>query len=543
MNKKNDYNKDRIISIIRDRIEDSDSRESISEQKITDQQVAVLLGELQIAQLELEMQNDELSVSAQMLEAERSKFAGFFNLAPAGYFILDQLGLVAEANQAGAELLSISKLELLNKRFQSFVIPDDWEHFYTFLHKMQSSDGKQSQEIKLLLNNGTEIYTRMEGIAISSIYTDKIQYYITVIDISESRFAQKRLMETTQRLEMTLKASSTGTWTMELGSNRVFFDDFSYSMLDINPWEFDGSIRGFLDIIHQDDQLPVKQSLLTTINSFSEVDLEFRITTKSGKIKVIAAIGHEVKNQELHHYFAGILMDITERKRLEKEAQELQSEKQKLILSATFSAQEKERYRISSALHDSVCQILYGIRLNLQNIQLSNNLKGEFKNVNQLLDQAIRETRELSYELTPSILRDFGFKAGIREMTQRLSTSNFHIKTTISSAADLLHPEIQLYVFRMVQELINNCIKHADARQAELKVNIEKGGVTITIIDNGKGFDLDVDLALAKGSGIRGIKNRVFLLNGSMDLETSVLGTKITIRFKIDPDLMGLYSY
>lgn len=542
MNKKKSH-KEKVISLLRARLDGTEDQEVSAKERVSDQELEVLLEELQIFQLELEMQNDELSASYQMLESERSKFAGLFNLAPVGYFILDHLGMVEEANQTGADMLDISKSSVLHKRFQSFMAPEDWEIFYGFLHRMQSKDSKQSAEIQLSLSGGQELYTRMEGIAVSDVFTGKSKYYVTAIDISESRSAQQKLIETTQRLEMTLTASGTGTWTMELGNNKVFLDAFSYSILELNSWEFDGTIKGLIALIHPGDRERVKHKLLNMVNTFTDLDLEFRILTKNGKVKNISAKGHEVNNETMRNYFAGIIMDVTERKRLAREAEALKKEKQKLVLSATFNAQEKERYKISSALHDSVCQILYGIRLNLQNIQLTKNLKGEFTNVNKLLDQAIRETRELSYELTPSVLRDFGFNAGVREMAQRLSTPQFRIKTVISSAADLVQPEVQLYVFRMIQELINNCIKHANATEAEIRVGTENEMITLVISDNGTGFDKDVEESLSQGSGIRGIKNRIFLLNGKMELETSEKGTVITIEFRNDPELSELSAY
>lgn len=538
VSKKEIGNKEKIISLLRSRLENSSETESLFDDKISDQQLAVLLGELQVFQLELEMQNDELSASYQLIENERSRFAGFFNLAPVGYFILDHMGMVEEANQTGADLLCFSKSDILKERFQSFVAPEMWELFYAFLHKMQTNIGKQSCEIKLWFKE-KELYTRMEGIGIVNAFTNKLQYYITVIDISESRTAQQKLIDTSQRLEMTLNASGTGTWTMELGSNKVFLDEFSFSLLEVNPWEFDGSTKAFIGLIHPDDQYQVRQTLINAIHHAKKADVEFRIITKDGRIKTISAKGQEVRNGAANNnYFAGIIMDITEKKRLALEAQRLHSEQQKLILSATFKAQEKERYNISTALHDSVCQLLYGIRLNLQNIQHTRGLKNEFTNINQLLDQAIRETRELSYELTPSVLRDFGFTSGVKEMAQRLSAPGFQIKTSLKSSADMLDQDIQLYVFRMIQELVNNCIKHAQATEAEIVVCTENGWITLVVTDNGQGFKEDVDQSLANGSGIRGIKNRIFLLNGYMNVETSKRGTKITIRFKNDLELL-----
>lgn len=198
--------------------------------------------------------------------------------------------------------------------------------------------------------------------------------------------------------------------------------------------------------------------------------------------------------------------------------------------------------RISSALHDSVCQILYGIKLNLQNFQLTNKLNKEFVNVNQLLDQAILETRQISYELTPSVLKDFGFTAGIKEMAQRLSTSKFLIKTKIKNTADLLHPKVQLYLFRIIQELINNSIKHSNANTAEIKVNIDKEIVSLVVSDNGKGFSTNVEELFKKGSGLRGIKNRVFLLDGTIDFQSTSKGTTILIKFKNDFSLSAIES-
>lgn len=531
MKEKKISNKESLIETIRKRIDHKLIDEYTGEDDITNKKIAILVGELQIAQLELEMQNDELLASSQLLETERAKFEGFFELAPVGYFILDRLGIIEESNRVGANLLAISKPDAIQKRFQSFVDPEDWENFYSFLHKMQMMDGKQSKEIKILLRGGTFFYTRMEGLAITNSFTGKLQYYITVIDISESRQAQQRLLETTQRLELTLSASGTGTWTIDLNTKRVFMDEYCYSLFEIKLWEYDGSIKGLIALIHPDDQQNVKQELISSVSSFKNLELEFRIITKDGRIKILAAKGHEVANPTNDKYYAGILIDVTEQERIAKKKQSQLEERQKLILSTAFNAQEKERHKISAALHDSVCQLLYGARLNLQRMQLGTSFKEELKNVNQLLDQAIAETRSLSYDLTPSVLRDFGFTAGVKEIAQKFSSANFKIRTKLKNTVDEIEPNLQLFVFRIMQELVNNCIKHADATEVEIKVCTEGDFITLVVADNGKGFNESFDQSLMKGSGLRGIKNRVFLLNGTMDVNTGRGGTEITVQF------------
>lgn len=517
--------------------------DATAEGSISREEVRVLLNELQVFRLELEMQNDELKVSYQSLEEERSKFASLYDLAPVGYFMLDYLGHITDVNQRGIDLLKISKDMVILKRFQSFIASESWEDFYSFLHKMQNSASRQSMEIKLQLGNNEVAYTRVEGITVQHMDASKVKYYIAVIDITESRKAQMNLLGTKDRLEMTLKASSTGTWTIDPFEDKVYFDDYSYAILGLNPWEFDGHLHSFYNLVHHEDLEVVKESLRSTQGTEKEIDVEFKIYTKSGQLKHLLSKGHEVDHSNKDgKCFAGILMDISERKRLSEEAEHLRKGQQRLVLSASLMAQEKEREAISNALHDSVCQILYGIRLNLQNFQLKNELNNAFVNVNQLLDQAIQETREISYELTPSILKDFGFTAGIKEMAQRLTTTNFVVKATIKATADLLHPKVQLYLFRIIQELLNNSIKHAAATRAEIKIQIDHDLVKIVVSDNGRGIQGNLDDLLRKGSGLRGIKNRVFLLEGDMEVNSSENGTKITIIFRNDKGLADIDS-
>jgi PAS domain S-box-containing protein len=525
------YSRDKIISLLQMRKEFSNAIDSGAENHISDDEISILLNELQIFQMELEMQNDELKASYQMLEAERSKLAGFFNQAPVGYFILNYSGVIEEANETGIELFKAPKDDLIGSTFQNFINPDYLANFNYFLQEIALSNNRQFLEVKLSCNE-LDFFARIEGVSISNVFKDKVQYYLTVLDITESKSAEQKLTDTTERLTMTLKASSTGTWTMQLGENQIFLDEFSREILGINIADFDGKIQTFIDLIHPEDQAFVTESFKDAVNKGNRIDMEFKINTDDDSVKVLYVQGQEISSFQERNYFAGILMDITERINLAQLAEDARKEKQRLILSATVIAQEKERSRISIALHDSICQILYGIRLNLQNIQRSSPGNVQFGNVNVLLDQAIQETREISYELTPSVLRDFGFIAGIQELANRLSVSGFEIQTSIETDLKFFDEDKQLYVFRIIQELINNCIKHAEASLAEIKIFSDDSCLNVVFSDNGKGFDYNINKGLIKGSGLRSIKNRIFLLNGNMDVKSSDTGTMITIKIK-----------
>ncbi|RZM21487.1 MAG: hypothetical protein EOO88_33040 [Pedobacter sp.] len=351
---------------------------------------------------------------------------------------------------------------------------------------------------------------------------------------AESRLAEKSLIETKERLEMTLEASSTGIWGIDVAKKRFFMDDFSYSLLGVKPWEFDGTKEAFLKLVCEEDQELISQSIRDAIYLGKEIDIEFKVCEEKDDFKYVAVRGHMVRLQEHTQHLAGILIDITEKKKMQLLAKEFLLNQHRLLLDTEFRTQEKERKKISEALHDGICQYLYGIRLNIQAIEKPASFDVPFDKINLLLDQAEKETRALSYELNPSVLTDFGFVAGVRELVQRFSAPPlFTIQAEINNKADELPEAIQLPVFRIIQELINNSIKHAEATVLNIILRTDNGEVNLSVRDDGKGFDKDQ--VMRKGSGLRGIRNRVFMLNGKMEIHSATtLGTYIRINFNIN---------
>lgn len=232
--------------------------------------------------------------------------------------------------------------------------------------------------------------------------------------------------------------------------------------------------------------------------------------------------------QEYHHLLE---MQNHELKRMEMEAEKAKINQQKAILSAMFIAQEKERDKISQSLHDSVCQLLYGIRLILQSSPLFKKDDVYFNNLNELLDKAINETRQISYELKPSILVDFGFIEGIKEIASRLSTRDFKIRTRIMPQANDLEQEVQLRIFRIIQELVNNTIKHANAKKLDISFTFQGKNAVLEVSDDGIGFQDDLSVALRSGSGLRSIKNQLVVLNGILSIEKNDVGVTVKVEF------------
>lgn len=227
-----------------------------------------------------------------------------------------------------------------------------------------------------------------------------------------------------------------------------------------------------------------------------------------------------------------ILHDVSLRKRMEEEAMRLKLEQQKEVLNAVLATQEEERKRIAEALHNGVGQLLYAAKLNLERQHKA--AKTEASSLlTELLDEAIRETRTISFELMPRILEDFGLETALQELMKRICTGaiKFNLKTI---GLQRFSDTIEIAVYRIIQELINNILKHSKATQANLEVTCKRNMLYITVQDNGIGFDPKSKATKTKGIGLTGIENRVKLLDGKMEVQTIPgTGTTINIQLKI----------
>jgi len=205
-------------------------------------------------------------------------------------------------------------------------------------------------------------------------------------------------------------------------------------------------------------------------------------------------------------------IDITESEQLKEEATRLRLRQQKEVLSAILTTQEEERRRIAEALHNGLGQLLYGTRLHLDALPPSEAVRAS----QQLLNEAIEATRTISFELTPTILEDFGLVVALQELVSRIPT-HLPVDLNLHGLAEPLPALLAIAVYRIVQELLNNVMKHAQAQEVFVQVSREGGWLHLSVEDDGVGFDATLP-ARPGGIGLAGIRTRVELLGGTLTL-------------------------
>jgi PAS domain S-box-containing protein len=227
--------------------------------------------------------------------------------------------------------------------------------------------------------------------------------------------------------------------------------------------------------------------------------------------------------------------DITKRKNAERENRMLTEEKtrresveQNIKSYAIINGQEKERKRVAAEIHDGIGQMLTSLRMKLEQIEDRNSTPdSEVALVNSMLAKLITETKRICSDLMPSVLEDFGLLSAIEDLIKTCKDSDrkmeFHLDTNIQQVP--LSRELEISVYRILQEGLNNIIKHSKASVAEIHIETSGDYLNLIIKDNGKGFYFDrhylhVKKMVEKMNGIRGMKERTELLGGTFNLNT-----------------------
>ncbi|MDW7692085.1 histidine kinase [Flammeovirgaceae bacterium SG7u.111] len=206
-----------------------------------------------------------------------------------------------------------------------------------------------------------------------------------------------------------------------------------------------------------------------------------------------------------------------------KEKEELfQLETQKALLEG----QDKEQFRLSKELHDGLGPLLTTLKITIQSLPIS---EKEINHLTELLDETINEVRRMTYNLMPQALIDFGVGPSLLKFVETVkSASGIDIKYVSSfEPGRTIAPEINMGLYRIAQEALNNSVKHADATEIKLSITEFEDKVSFFFKDNGKGFDIDeVEL----GSGILNMQERCRVLEGEFFLDSDKNGTTIEIE-------------
>jgi signal transduction histidine kinase len=221
-----------------------------------------------------------------------------------------------------------------------------------------------------------------------------------------------------------------------------------------------------------------------------------------------------------------------QKKRLaESQIKQLEQEKQLIATQAVLDGEVQERIRLARDLHDGLGSMLASVKVNLQNARQE--ITGESKYYSltiNLLDDSMKELRRIAHHLMPELLMRCGLKTSLETFCQSMPDTQFHYfgeDTRFDSKLETL-------LYRSAHELIYNAIKHAEATQTNVQLIQESERISLTVQDNGKGFDPSRE---TDGMGLNNIRQRVAVFNGELSISSEPgQGTEINMEFHLKPD-------
>ena len=216
---------------------------------------------------------------------------------------------------------------------------------------------------------------------------------------------------------------------------------------------------------------------------------------------------------------------------------------EKRFMTALLRTEERSRASFSRELHDGLGPLLSSAKMSLSALNRANlkdNERQILQNSSAVIDEAIRSLREISNNLSPHILNDFGLVRGIKNFVERLGTlrdTNVEFSTTLKD--ERYDSNIEVILYRVVCELINNSLKHADATHISVMLREESELLIVEYSDNGRGFNYsDVE---SSGMGLSNIRSRISSLNGKFELHSSIgKGMCVKVAVSINGDNLHL---
>jgi two-component system NarL family sensor kinase len=232
--------------------------------------------------------------------------------------------------------------------------------------------------------------------------------------------------------------------------------------------------------------------------------------------------------------------------RYQQQLQRMEQDQQKTLLNASIRLQEEERQRIAADLHDDAGPLLATARLylneNFVNLDKQTQLQSIY-NAKQIIDDTIQLIRNISHSLMPPTLKNFGLESAVNDLFQKISGSgSMNASSRFHDYRERLKSENELIIFRVIQELINNILKHSNASFIHLTQNTSGNRFFIRLHHDGRGLTQADFEKLGKsnvGLGLKNIQSRLKVLQGKIFFEKDMSQTyyKVTIEMSREDDL------
>jgi PAS domain S-box-containing protein len=425
--------------------------------------------------------------------------------------ILHPDGEMLWMNEGFTRLTGYSAEELMGKRSRTFLHGPE-----TDMEVVKKATYCRQNGLPLLeefctyTKSGEKKWTRAQGQAIRQANSAVANYFLIVTDITE----EKKILEELEVLSLVARETNNGVVIFErLSGNTIWVNEGFTRLTGFTAEDMIGK-NPVTTIQGPDTDLRQLQNWADKISNNQSYSGDLVVYTKDGQKRIHHVTGQPLKNKkgEITRYFA-IGYDITERRRMEEERLRNEIEQQKKITGVILQTQEMERNELGRELHDNINQILVAIRMQLSySLDNFSTCKPVLTQCRENIMEALEETRRLSHKMVMPRFSE-------RTLPQVLKglVSNYQYAQTIQLdtenwSDDRVTIRIKETLFRISQEQLSNICKHANATNVTIQIRTDLSNATLSVEDNGVGFD---PAEKKGGIGISNIRSRAESCGGT----------------------------
>ncbi|WP_222536896.1 PAS domain-containing sensor histidine kinase [Pedobacter polysacchareus] len=450
-------------------------------------------------------------------------------LIPVACFHIDEKGRIDYVNLHAEHLFVIKRTELL--RFNFWEVFPDWKSSPMF-QVLENILAEQQQTTYEFFSAPTSEWVRLTA---APDENGIILIFSPFVPTGELDGDSLELKQSEKRFRMFVDASSDMIYEMSADWSQMYQLDGKEFLTDTKEVTDDWLQR----YIPEREQSRVLEAIKEAIDNKTTFELEHEVLVADGSIGWTCSRAIPVLNKEgeIIEWF-GTAKDLTAIREAERQIRCLETRQQQEILRVTLNTQEEERCRVSESLHNGLGQLLYAIKLSINylSIKMANDTPEKFDNAKNytysLLNDAIKACRTLSHELMPTLLAEFGLKVALSDLCSQMNQP-FSYDCRVELDEVSLDKFMEIAVFRIVQELVFNVMKHAHATVLSIEVVIENDQIVMRVRDNGLGFS--TEKPPHSGIGLSSIRIKTALLNGNFEISSSPgAGTSIEVKIPLN---------
>jgi PAS domain S-box-containing protein len=433
---------------------------------------------------------------------------------------------------------SLESLHRQPRSFMAAIHGEDRERVVSII------EGQREQgfevEYRIVRPDGSVRWIRDRGFPVKDTSGKVYRVAGIAADITERKHADEALRQSEFELAEAQRVASLGSWSLDIATGTVRWSEELFRIFDVDKAAFGDTYDAFLSRVHPDDRSHVLAVNAEARSSGKPFVVEYRVLVQSGRLKHVRELGFaRTDSAGVVCGLFGTAQDITERKLAENALRDsgiqLQALSRRLV-----ELQEHERKELARELHDRVGQNLTALRINLEILQPAlasqgnDDIRTRVADSAVLLESTMGSIEDVMSELRPPMLDTHGLLGALqwhaRNFSKRTGTM---VAVHASVATTRPAPQVEIALFRIAQEALNNVAKHARAGRVDITLDQANGECVMSVCDDGIGFDGvgDTTGKAKAGLGIVTMRERSQAVGGRFEVRAlPERGTQLTVR-------------